>query len=427
MLPLLAGWKNPDNTDIQLHTHYFHMHLTYHCAGNDPTKPKPTTKQPDQESGGNSHVILMAVIIPVCLTCVLILIVVYAVVKIREYSMRRRLQVPRAGGTANGTANGTARTAGRPAETGQVSTSLSALMEELTCSGSGSGLPLLEQRTIARQIKLEQRIGAGRFGEVWLGIWRGEKIAVKILSSRDELSWFREAEMYQTVMLRHANILGFIAADNRDIGTWTQLWMVMDYHPLGSLFDFLTDQPVSLEQMYKFTISIANGLSHLHMEIMGSKTQPGIAYKPAIAHRDIKSKNILVKKDGECCLADLGLAVRHDLARDSIEHVSKNTKQGTKRYMPPEVLDDSVNYSLFDSFKHGDIYSMGLVFWEIARRCETDSMDADTYQLPFFDAVQPDPSIEEMKKVVCIEGRRPEIPEQWHSDEVLNFWCLIKA
>ena len=32
--------------------------------------------------------------------------------------------------------------------------------------------------------------------------------------------------------------------------------------------------------------------------------------KPAMAHRDIKSKNILVKKNGYCCIADLGLAVR---------------------------------------------------------------------------------------------------------------------
>lgn len=33
--------------------------------------------------------------------------------------------------------------------------------------------------------------------------------------------------------------------------------------------------------------------------------------KPSIAHRDIKSRNILVKNDMTCALADLGLAVRN--------------------------------------------------------------------------------------------------------------------
>lgn len=79
------------------------------------------------------------------------------------------------------------------------------------------GLPLLVQRSIARQIQLVETIGKGRFGEVWRGRWRGENVAVKIFSSREERSWFREAEIYQTVLLRHDNILGFIAADNKGI------------------------------------------------------------------------------------------------------------------------------------------------------------------------------------------------------------------
>jgi TGF-beta receptor type-1 len=80
-----------------------------------------------------------------------------------------------------------------------------------------TGLPLLVQRSIARQIQLVEIIGKGRFGEVWRGRWRGENVAVKIFSSREERSWFREAEIYQTVMLRHDNILGFIAADNKGV------------------------------------------------------------------------------------------------------------------------------------------------------------------------------------------------------------------
>ena len=76
-------------------------------------------------------------------------------------------------------------------------------------------MPLLVQRSIARQIQLLGVVGKGRFGEVWKGNWHSEYVAVKIFSSREESSWFREVEVYQTAMLRHANILGFIAADNK--------------------------------------------------------------------------------------------------------------------------------------------------------------------------------------------------------------------
>nr|CAI5856122.1 unnamed protein product [Callosobruchus analis] len=203
-------------------------------------------------------------------------------------------------------------------------------MIEMTTSGSGSGLPLLVQRSIARQIQLVEIIGQGRFGEVWRGRWRGENVAVKIFSSREERSWFREAEIYQTVMLRHDNILGFIAADNKDNGTWTQLWLITDYHEHGSLFDFLGRNTLDTNGMIHMALSIATGLAHLHMDIMGTQG------KPAIAHRDLKSKNILVKSNGTCAIGDLGLAVRHDVTTDTVD-IPLNNRVGTKRYMAPEV------------------------------------------------------------------------------------------
>lgn len=99
-----------------------------------------------------------------------------------------------------------------------------------------SGLPLLVQRSIARQIQLVETIGKGRFGEVWRGRWRGENVAVKIFSSREERSWFREAEIYQTVMLRHDNILGFIAADNKGKIYYTSLILCLcHFTPLSFL------------------------------------------------------------------------------------------------------------------------------------------------------------------------------------------------
>ncbi|KAG4077154.1 hypothetical protein HA402_016141 [Bradysia odoriphaga] len=284
---------------------------------------------------------------------------------------------------------------------------------EMTTSGSGSaGLPLLVQRSIARQIQLIEVIGKGRFGEVWRGRWRGEYVAVKIFSSREECSWFREAEIYQTVMLRHENILGFIAADNKDNGTWTQLWLVTDFHENGSLFDYLTAHTVDLDILVLMAFSIATGLAHLHMDIVGTRG------KPAIAHRDLKSKNILVKSNLSCAIGDLGLAVRHDVKNDTVD-IPSTHRVGTKRYMAPEVLDETINTHHFDSFKRADVYAFGLILWELARRCNLDN-NFDEYQLPYYDVVQPDPTIEEMRKVICIDQQRPIIPNRWSSSEVLT-------
>lgn len=47
-------------------------------------------------------------------------------------------------------------------------------------SGSGSGLPLLVQRTIAKNVQMQRSIGKGRYGEVWLANYKGENIAVKV-------------------------------------------------------------------------------------------------------------------------------------------------------------------------------------------------------------------------------------------------------
>ncbi|CAB1315024.1 unnamed protein product, partial [Coregonus sp. 'balchen'] len=325
---------------------------------------------------------LVAVIAgPVCLLCVLLIMGVFLFqYHQRAYSHRQRLEVDPSCDHLYMAKDKT----------------LQDLIYDMSTSGSGSGLPLFVQRTVARTIVLQEIIGKGRFGEVWRGRWRGGDVAVKIFSSREERSWFREAEIYQTVMLRHENILGFIAADNKDNGTWTQLWLVSDYHEYGSLFDYLNRYSVTIEDMIKLALSAASGLAHLHMEILGTQGKPGIA------HRDLKSKNILVKKNSTCAIADLGLAVRHESTTDTID-IAPNQRVGTKRYMAPEVLDESINMRHFDSFKCADIYALGL-----------------EYQLPYYDLVPSDPSIEEMRKVVCDQKLRPNVPNWWQSYEALR-------
>ncbi|XP_052591995.1 TGF-beta receptor type-1-like, partial [Peromyscus californicus insignis] len=175
------------------------------------------------------------------------------------------------------------------------------------------GLPLLVQRRIARTIVLQESVGKDQFEEVCLGKWWGEEVAVKIFSPTKERLWFQEAEFYQTVMLRHENILGFVVADNKDNGTWTQLWLVSDYLEHGPLFDYSNRYSVTVEGMTKLSLSMADNLAHLHMEIVGTQG------KPAIAHGDLKSKTILVRNNGTCCITNLGLAMRQDSATHTID------------------------------------------------------------------------------------------------------------
>lgn len=42
----------------------------------------------------------------------------------------------------------------------------------------------------------------------------------------------------------------------------------------------------------------------------------------------------------------------------------------------------------------------------------------EEYQLPYYDLVPSDPSIEEMRRVVCDQKLRPNVPNWWQSYEV---------
>lgn len=95
-------------------------------------------------------------------------------------------------------------------------------------------------------------------------------------------------------------VSGFMASDMTSRNSSTQLWLITHYHENGSLYDYLQRVAVETTEGLAMAASIACGLVHLHTEIFGTEG------KPAIAHRDLKSKNILVTKDLRCCIADLG-------------------------------------------------------------------------------------------------------------------------
>jgi Protein tyrosine and serine/threonine kinase len=108
---------------------------------------------------------------------------------------------------------------------------------------------------------------------VWRGDYHGESVAVKVFCSHAESAWWRECAIYSTVMLRHENVLAFVAADTVSrTASSTQLWLVKRYHAHGSLYDYLSRHTIAgIVDLLRMLVSAAAGLSHLHAEIIGTQ------------------------------------------------------------------------------------------------------------------------------------------------------------
>ena len=266
-----------------------------------------------------------------------------------------------------------------------------------TSSGSGSGKPYLVARTISRSINLQDIVlGHGRFGLVHLGYYLREPVAVKRLRSTNEKSWRCEVIAFELCM-QHDAIVGFVASDMFSLDGCTEYWLVTRYHPYGSLHSYLRKRreekegegggggggeggggdatcTLSKADLLRMASSACSGLVHLHTPIVNV----GFRSKPIMAHRDLKSSNILVKSDLTCCIADMGLAVFDGWGLEEAEMQCPGC-QGTRRYMSPEILTAesfphkmSVD-SLVRFYVHADVYAMALVIWEMCRRMVTDT------------------------------------------------------
>lgn len=218
-------------------------------------------------------------------------------------------------------------------------------------------------------MSLFEEIGRGRFGIVYKGRWREQVIAAKVVHMFDEISWRRELDFYETCNLINENILGFIAGDIWEPipGQEMQRLLITVFHEYGSLHDFLKSHSFGATVLFRLAFTAISGLVHIHRKV------PGHTGKPALAHRDIKSRNILVKNDLQCCIGDFGLSIKCDDTHEKKDiDFGNNPRLPTYRYMSPEMLNDvnTMETFNFDTYQKSDIYSFGLVLWEMTLRYE---------------------------------------------------------
>ncbi|CAH1241670.1 activin receptor type-2A-like isoform X2 [Branchiostoma lanceolatum] len=266
-----------------------------------------------------------------------------------------------------------------------------------------------------RPLQLLEVKARGRFGAVWKAQLLNEYVAVKIFPLQDKASWLNEQDIFTTQLMKHDNLLQFIAVEKRGDGLEMELWLITDFHERGSLTDYLKGHLLKWSEMCHIAETMARGLAYLHDDVSGRNGE----YKPAIAHRDFKSKNVLLKQDLTVVVADFGLAMKFDPGRSCGD---THGQVGTRRYMAPEVLEGAINFNR-DAFLRIDMYAFGLVLWEIVSRCSAVDGPVDEYQLPFEEEIGQHPTLEDMQEVVVHKKMRPQFRETWLKHQGLEILC----
>ncbi|CAH1114238.1 unnamed protein product [Psylliodes chrysocephalus] len=269
--------------------------------------------------------------------------------------------------------------------------------------------PIMDNRPITL-IEIKAR---GRFGAVWKAQFKGEDVAVKIFPIQDKQSWITEQNIFKLPHMAHPNILQYIGVEKRGDNLQAAFWLITAYHEQGSLCDFLKAHTLTWNELCRVAETMSKGLMRLHESI------PGELGKPAIAHRDFKSKNVLLKSDLSACIADFGLAITFEPGKSCGD---THGQVGTRRYMAPEVLEGAINFTQ-DAFLRIDMYACGLVLWELVARCTAQDGPIPEYRLPFEEEVGQHPSLEDMQESVVQQKVRPLIQEHWRHHPGLAVIC----
>ncbi|XP_061115153.1 anti-Muellerian hormone type-2 receptor-like [Conger conger] len=275
------------------------------------------------------------------------------------------------------------------------------------CSCHGSQSPDLDLTCI----ELHQMVGQGYFASVWSGSVAGAAVAVKVFPARSLPQCLTERSVYSLALLEHAGVLRFLGAGSVPHGP--DRFLVLELATQGSLRSFLCQNSSSWACTLRLAQGVAQGLAFLHSDFH----RKGM-HKPSVAHGDISSSNAVVRADGSSALCDYSCSTI--LCSCSPLHQHSNVSQvspqmGTLCYRSPEVLDGCVNLRSSHYLLQGDVYALGLLFWELCSRCADlcTGPAVPEHQLPYEAELGGSPSLGELVDWVSERRERPHIPPSW--------------
>ncbi|KAF0689707.1 Aste57867_18868 [Aphanomyces stellatus] len=214
---------------------------------------------------------------------------------------------------------------------------------------------LMKAKVDFNDIQYTRKLSKGAFGEVWLGQYNGDYVAIKqILEERKtdakEIECF-VAEIKLMATFHHPNIVDFRGFSWNPDGN--NLCALTEYMKHGDLFVYLQRNKATLtwkDEKAVIALNVAQALVYLH------------SLSPKVIHRDLKSKNVLLDEHCTAKLSDFGISRLRQLEETMTAGV------GTALWAAPEVfLAKKYN-------DRADVYSLGVVLSEL-----------DTCAIPYAD------------------------------------------
>lgn len=201
----------------------------------------------------------------------------------------------------------------------------------------------LEDREIPpEKLQKLEKIGSGGFKDVFIGKFKGRKIAIS--EFRGQLSAMDIKELKLLGGFDHPNIVRFLGVSIPENTRETPVMIVSELCSNGDLFDYVRNvNPPSLHKVLVMMLDIARGLEYLHLR------------KPSVIHRDCKSSNILITAKGTAKIADFGLAKVKQSTRSMVRSLV-----GTVNWQAPELWHAHPKYN-----HKVDVFSCAMVYWEM--------------------------------------------------------------
>ena len=191
-----------------------------------------------------------------------------------------------------------------------------------------------------KSICFVKKLGAGHFGEVWLGTWnRITEVAVKTLKPgiMEASEFLEEAALMKK--LRHPNIMQLYAICTKE----QPIYIITELMKHGSLKEYLRSDGHSLKlpQLINIGTQIASGMAYLE--------------EKNYVHRNLAARNILVGDNLICKVADFGIA---RVIEEDMEDPSACKFPPIKWTAPEAEM-----YSRFTI--KSDVWSFGILLYEL--------------------------------------------------------------